>query len=1072
MHELFRFHQYRPFETLAKASRKSVGIPIFPPGDESGILVISYLQKLCRLPEDDQLPYTLEGFPDIDLRTLLIPSIQTVLHFSNDTRTAISLALNWSPAVAESLATWANKPPPEVGLIGDVASWIEDSSTHRLSDLNSLFERNTAATSGMTNENLERAWLYLGRAFLLFRCYRGCLGRMHWLFPGPDNARPAMLELMEELPYETLIKACNIVRVFLPKMMKRGETSKASTLLGSAKSGQMAIIVRILERPLCIPEGIKESLNRKYSPLKLPQIGYEPRCSCSDDPNIIEEYTDRRIKSGEVKRDCPRLQLNVVEDLFVVREELLRYEEGDVAYIENVLAGEERVRKHRRLKTSETKSESEIHSDQSEEFDHSVSDKSSLQQQIQQQQQENLKLDAGVNALSKGTGYTVSAHANIGLAKSKSKSMNVARNHARDVVSKAVSKLQEKTRTLEYTRVVKEVEEKNRHTIINRGADPKHTAGIFYWVNKVTQAQVYNYGRRIVLTMYIPEPAATYRWLRGLNGEQSKENPPKMPILSPDDIKPETYYETLRENDVFEPVLPPPTEMLNLSSSFSKSVNETGGGIESASFDSDIASVVIPEGYQCEEITKYSITVTIGHALGDKTQSQEHIRDQGSYSVSIAGKEILSGLVTEPEGGGLSNIEALVNNQPPPDTRSDDNAHEAWKKRVGQPLAIHPGQFPAAGMFVQSQLEEGTVLPVGGLTGVLGLEVSGFSTTALSVSGSFSFKCKRTDAALKEWQLELYNLIMSEYARKLEEFNERQKLKREARELAFGNNPLLNREIERNELKRHVIALLMCNYFDGLGAIKNGQCNLPEINVYAMERNEPLIRFFEQVLEWSNMSYLFYPSYWARKCKWHELLEEDSGDPLFDKFLTAGAARVQIPLRPGVEEVFAHYLTENEIWADGAENLPSAPPFYANREYVSMVQEVKESKNGNFEDREGNIVPTEEPDIVRLENSSYYWDESYDEVHSPNVDDDRNREILLDGEVYRVVDISQVDPDDPKSWLIQLDRPFHRHEDDATHLHSFGAVFVGAPWEVVIPTKLVYLQNPDDKLPSYPLNGH
>jgi hypothetical protein len=35
--------------------------------------------------------------------------------------------------------------------------------------------------------------------------------------------------------------------------------------------------------------------------------------------------------------------------------------------------------------------------------------------------------------------------------------------------------------------------------------------------------------------------------------------------------------------------------------------------------------------------------------------------------------------------------------------------------------------------------------------------------------------------------------------------------------------------------------------------------------------------------------------------------------------------------------------------------------------------------------------------------------------------------------------------------------------------HAVGALYVGAPWEVVIPTKLVYLRNPTDKLPNYPL---
>ena len=36
--------------------------------------------------------------------------------------------------------------------------------------------------------------------------------------------------------------------------------------------------------------------------------------------------------------------------------------------------------------------------------------------------------------------------------------------------------------------------------------------------------------------------------------------------------------------------------------------------------------------------------------------------------------------------------------------------------------------------------------------------------------------------------------------------------------------------------------------------------------------------------------------------------------------------------------------------------------------------------------------------------------------------------------------------------------------------HAVGALFVGAPWEIIIPTELVYLRNKKDKLPVYPLS--
>ena len=47
-----------------------------------------------------------------------------------------------------------------------------------------------------------------------------------------------------------------------------------------------------------------------------------------------------------------------VADLFVIKEELARFEEGDIADIENVLAGEKKVRRHRYLSRTEDTTES------------------------------------------------------------------------------------------------------------------------------------------------------------------------------------------------------------------------------------------------------------------------------------------------------------------------------------------------------------------------------------------------------------------------------------------------------------------------------------------------------------------------------------------------------------------------------------------------------------------------------------------------------------------------------------------------------------------------------------------
>ena len=260
--------------------------------------------------------------------------------------------------------------------------------------------------------------------------------------------------------------------------------------------------------------------------------------------------------------------------------------------------------------------------------------------------------------------------------------------------------------------------------------------------------------------------------------------------------------------------------------------------------------------------------------------------------------------------------------------------------------------------------------------------------------------------------------------------------------------------------------MLMCNYFNGIGSMmeKVYPCGYPEINFEKLEKEAPIIQFFEQVFEWNYVTYLFYHSMWARKCKWPELIDEDSGDALFDKFLMSGASRVQIPVRPGMEEIFSWFLKTGQIW--GASGIP---PISGDDEYISMIQELKESKQCDYTDRNGLIEATQGSDLLKLADSTYYWDFLNNRVNSLKLGNDIDREILVDYEIYRIVNIEQDNPADNSHWKITINKPYEGNS--AVNLkHAVGALYVGAPWEIKIPTKLVYLRNNKDKLPVYPLS--
>ena len=91
--------------------------------------------------------------------------------------------------------------------------------------------------------------------------------------------------------------------------------------------------------------------------------------------------------------------------------------------------------------------------------------------------------------------------------------------------------------------------------------------------------------------------------------------------------------------------------------------------------------------------------------------------------------------------------------------------------------------------------------------------------------------------------------------------------------------------------------------------------------------------------------YVFYPYFWSKKEDWLTLAQIDDTDPLFAKFLQAGAARVQLPVRLGFEKSILHYLELGEIW-NGEGLFVNTANGEANPLHVSVLEELKGNAYG------------------------------------------------------------------------------------------------------------------------------
>jgi len=188
---------------------------------------------------------------------------------------------------------------------------------------------------------------------------------------------------------------------------------------------------------------------------------------------------------------------------------------------------------------SETPTETETETVTSEERNREVNQKFSLQSEVKSTVDEKVNVDAGVTATLKyGDAVTLTPHANVTANFAKSESQSVARSYAKDLVDRSVSKIQEKVRKLQISKVISEVEEKNLHSIDNTQPGADHRAGIYYWVNKVSHARVYNYGKHMMFDVIVPEPAAIFKKLYELKlkNDKNAKAPPK-PTVTPQAIQ-------------------------------------------------------------------------------------------------------------------------------------------------------------------------------------------------------------------------------------------------------------------------------------------------------------------------------------------------------------------------------------------------------------------------------------------------------------------------------------------------------------------------------------------------------
>lgn len=564
---------------------------------------------------------------------------------------------------------------------------------------------------------------------------------------------------------------------------------------------------------------------------------------------------------GKLLKDQCHFQAGV-GDLLMVKQTLKAYELAEFAHVENVLSGEARVREHRRLNLREEIQVEEEERETEKERNLQSTERNEMQAEAEKTVKSQFELDAGLQVSgSYGPAVSFSASLNVGFSTSTEETQRKAVSYSREVTEKTSERVRERVKRELRRRILEQVEEFNRHSITNEPAGKGHIRGIYRWLNKVYDAQILNYGQRMMFEFVVPEPAAYL--LYALIENPPKDNELVKPLpptylgapLKPSHLSRTNYLDYVASYQVRNVQAPPP-EFQHVAA-FDKQDGVADGAIFGRS-----TKVEVPTGYRA-----YGATVMSDYSYKEG--------DNPAFHMMVAGTDY----DRTPYWGG--EYKTLGNRY----------------KELG--IAYH-------------------------LRDVLGFSVA------------IDVHCQLTSEGFSKWQQSVFDAVMEAYLAQKADYEEKlAALAIQQGVKILGRNPLENRRIEREELKKLVLMMLTGSAEIARNSMQPG--SEPLIDLLKACTNGNWIRFFENAFEWNNLMYVLYPYFWGRKPRWISALHFTDPDPDFAAFLKAGAARVQVPVRPGFEKAIAHFCQFGVIWEG------NDPPLRDDDLYVPIVDEISEN---------------------------------------------------------------------------------------------------------------------------------
>jgi hypothetical protein len=611
-----------------------------------------------------------------------------------------------------------------------------------------------------------------------------------------------------------------------------------------------------------------------------------------------------------------------------VEQDVCCYLPGEVSHIENILAREYKERHTRSLTTSETTTEDTV----SVETEHQTDTSTALRNELASEVANVLSAEttAGVNVNTEATGsyfgmeFSAGTAFDYGMSNGSTSSNADSRVYAEEVTRSALDRVVQNQTSKRTSRMLQEYEENNRHGFDNRKGD-KHVTGVYRWIDILYRNRLINYGKHLMLEFLVPDPAAFYR---------KAMRPPKADTGESNDDSggAPTPPPTLRDEGITDPT----------------KITRTNYSGYARTFDAQL------ETPQPEEGAPVSLDLRPADSMGGQEGPKGNKNESFSFRLML------------PFGYQLA--------------AADFTAHFQYHKYTPNEM----GTYLRATLCGQSVKREDNLDSTGitnkqwadlefdksyegtSFTQQITLELEMTNVHDFSVYGAL--ETEWSDYEYAAWQERCYAALQAAYDLQYDQY-ERDLAAWEAEQAAtaaapaeedeepeYGGSASTNRDLEKQELKRNAIEMLMRPYGLTIGQdfLEPGGCRVPSVRQdEGWEVYSSHVKFFEQSFEWGAMAYIFYPYYWADRCAWAELLQTEAvSDPLFTSFLRSGMARVVVPVRRGFADAITYYLDTGDIWLGGDLVLETDDELY-----LSAADELQELE-GFVEDEWETRVPT------------------------------------------------------------------------------------------------------------------